>query len=295
MKRQKLLADALLGIFMLAFLSFQPVLARDLSSSKKYCLRLYGGLNYLGGGDLNQGMKGFTDFWLDMLTNEGFTNSGEYEPANRGVDLGADLVLQLTSKIGVGFGAGYIQASKESKMTSLKSGRTVEMKARPEASAVPIKAGIYFNYPLNKTFNLSLNVGVGYYLAEISTIYRFEEDGDWLEFNQEAKANRLGFHGGIGLEIRLSSKISLLIEGLGRYAKFRGFEGTYEQSAEGGWSDVEEGKLYFFKVRAFWSGKEFPYILVQETEPSGFGLSEAREAKIDFSGGSLGAGLLIKF
>jgi hypothetical protein len=70
--------------------------------------RVYGGLNYLGGGDLNRGMEGIADTFKLMMILENIAAVGEYSPAHLGMDIGGDLILEFRPSFGVSLGAGSV-------------------------------------------------------------------------------------------------------------------------------------------------------------------------------------------
>jgi hypothetical protein len=141
--------------------------------------------------------------------------------------------------------------------------------------------------------NVVFNVGGGLYFAKYSYNFRIEANGGWAELNQETNASGLGFHGGIGLEFNLAPNIAFVIEGQGRYAKFGGFEGTCESSGDIEDSGKFEGTLYYYEWRE--EGKIYPTVFVSSQRPPGSVFSNVREAKVDFSGFTLMAGIKIKF
>ena len=113
----------------------------------------------------------------------------------------------------------------------------------------------------------------------------------------EMKRDPFGFQGGMGIEYRLTSKMAILLEAQGRWAKFRGLEGSSAAvAAEGGDPRYtlfsEEGKLYFetFPLLA-----DAPRLIMVQSAPPLGPEGEAREAVVDFSGFSLQAGFRFYF
>jgi hypothetical protein len=84
-----------------------------------------------------------------------------------------------------------------------------------------------------------------------------------------------------------------VIEGYGRYAKIRGFEGTSKQYDSNNWSDSTEGKYYYFE--RFISTQEWLPLTSFDTEPpGGEDIRNVRDFEIDFSGFTIRVGLKIK-
>jgi len=279
MKKSK--RASMLVICLLALLLFPGLI-----KAEKIELRLLAGMNYLSGGDINKG----DNPWIGLFAMAGY--SMETKPVHLGFDFGGDIIINLTPKIGIGFGVGYIQGAKTSELT-VSNGEEGTFTNKPKISAVPIKLGLFFNIPLSEVMNVVFNVGGGLYLAKYSCNFRVEENGGWAELNQETNASGLGFHGGIGLEFNLAPNIAFVIEGQGRYAKFGGFEGTCESSGDIEDSGKFEGTLYYYEWRE--DGKIYPTVFVSSQRPPGSVFSNVREAKVDFSGFTLMAGIKIKF
>jgi opacity protein-like surface antigen len=257
-----------------------------------FSLRLYGGLNYLKGGDLNTGLKGFCDSAIDEYSTIGYSHSGEYQDMHWGAAAGGELVFQFSPNFGLGVGVGYSQAAKSSAIT-LTRNQTDTYIFKPRASAVPIRVEAIFFLPLSDVFRISLSAGPEYYLASVRADIRREYPAAWSEWNQEADGQAVGFQGGIGLEIRLSSRISLLIEGKGRYAKIKEFKGTNIFSTDSGYQEKQEGTLYYWIDN--YTFKPFPYIFVESSFPSDPWQQDARKAEVDFSGGSIQGGIVFRF
>jgi len=279
------------------FLTFIPLAilfpGSALGSNISFSLRLYGGLNYISGGDLNEGLKGVNDYYAKYFWYFGLTKSGgEYRPVHRGVNYGGDFIIHMTPNIGIGFGADYLQGTSESTVTFTPVAAVDKTTA--EVSAIPLRFGLYFTLPAGAFINFNVHVGLGYYLAKISYDFRSSVPGSWERLSVQAEAKGLGYHGGIGLELKFSPAISLFLEGLGRYASISGFEGSGEKTDSYGSHGLDNGKLYYYKTYSGILGT-FSAIFVHGTEPSGSSLSSVREAKIDFSGFSAFAGIIIHF
>ncbi len=273
--------------------AYQPTSGAGISFS----LRFLGGMNYLSGGDINEGIKGWNDMWHDQADFMGFTMEGEMKPIHLGFDFGGDIIVNLTPQIGVGLGIGYLQGSKTSEVT-FANGTTGTMTNKPKIRAVPITMGVFYTLPMNGMMRMVLNAGAGLYIAKYSHNWRLEENGYWQEFTQEASATGFGFHGGLGFEFDLSPNIAFVLEGQGRYAKFGGFEGKYDFEFDYSpwlkYSEKEEGKLYYYKYDAPALGK-YTYVFVCDEKPSGVNYSDVREAKVDFSGFTFLAGIRVRF
>lgn len=257
-----------------------------------FCVRLHGGLSYLQGGDLNSGLKGFGDSAIYNYSLHGYSHSGAYQDMHTGVDLGGDLIFLFSPWLGLGIGSGYCQASKSSEIV-LTGPATDRFILKPQASVIPIRAGLWFFLQLSDVLRISMNVGVEYDLASISADIRREFPSWWSEWDQDASGRGIGFQGAVGLEIRLSSAISLIVEGQGRYAKIKEFKGTNIYRTNSGYQEKQEGTLYYWTD--YHTFRPFPYIFVWSHTPSDPWQQDVRKAEVDFSGGSLRGGIVLRF
>ena len=256
-------------------------------------LKLYGGYSYLQGGEGNEGSKGFTDYWKAMARRAGFDYTTGYQPFHYGLDTGGDLIIYFSPVVGIGFGSGYVEAKKATTIDLTAPEVSALISFKPKVSAIPIKASLYLSLPLGRYASLTLHGGAGYYLAKFTSPFRLEEEHGWSQYDQEAKGKGIGYHAGLGLEINLTPRSGLFIEGLVRYVKIGKFEGTNTYSDTDS-SNSNSGKLYFFKVTDLTLGT-FPILKVYDDRPEGPHISDVREAKIDFSGVAARAGVILRF
>jgi hypothetical protein len=258
-------------------------------------LKLFGGYGYMSGGDLNAGTEGLFDFWGDMALALGATRTGEFKPSHFGITFGGDVIFMFTPAVGIGFGSEYLRASKDSQAVYTIGSEELTISAAPTASAVPLKASLYLCVPAGAGVRMVLHAGAGYYLARMSNSVTLAEAPDTIEYRNEADANGIGFHGGLGFEVDFSANAGFFIEARGRYVKFDGFAGDFTFSTNGTPIATESGTLYYSENQGILS-QFYPIILVSDTEPMASAtVRNVRQAKIDFSGGSAVAGFFIRF
>ncbi|MCJ7612842.1 MAG: outer membrane beta-barrel protein [Candidatus Aminicenantes bacterium] len=282
-------AWAFISLLLIAVLFF-PTPARAAGVK----IKLYGGYGYLLGGDLNSGTEGLSNIWMDPLRGAGYTIDGSFQPAHLGLNFGGDVIVMFNSVMGLGFGADSLKASKDSTITATYGMTSLRSILKTEASAIPLKVSLYFCIPAGAGFSMNLHFGAGYYMAKMSNSVRFEEGAGFLEYANTAKANGIGFHGGLGFEFDLSANIGLFIEAQGRYAKLGGFKGDSNIMSNYD-TEHESGTLYYFEEEG-WIPQFYPVILVQATAPTPDPwVRNIREAKIDFSGGTVLGGIVFRF
>jgi hypothetical protein len=281
----------------LSLVLLQLVLLPGLAEAKlQIGFKAYGGLSFLGVGDLNTGLQGRSDLYSDIWATDLYSTSANFKPASIGMDFGGEILIQFNPHLAVGLGVGYLQTTKTSEVPY-----TNPIAAMPElkytwkvkANAIPIKANFYYFLPLSGSIAVNIHAGLSYYLAKAYGSYRL----DWGTYWEENVYNNLpgggiGFQGGIGLEYKLSSRISFFLEGQGRYAAFSNFEGDEKISYSNGIRATRTGKLWRYDTT--WTGKTYTVIIVQSTKPSDPNFLNCREAKVDFSGFSLVLGVLFR-
>jgi opacity protein-like surface antigen len=245
MKRKKKMAMAAFSLILL--------LGTGFAHSSQFGLRLFGGLGTFSPQDINQSTKGWTDQHAGFFTSSGYSRSGEVKPVNMSREGGADLLIYFTPRIALGIGAGYVQGKHASEVFLTKGTDEIKITSQPALSATPIRLGLFFEIPA-AGMNIYLNLGADYYLAKYTWDWNFP--GMW-ELNHSATANGLGFHGGIGFEIMISNNVALFLEGTGRSAKIKGFEGT-EEGMELGSTWEGSGTLFYLE------GADYPVLFIQE-------------------------------
>jgi hypothetical protein len=262
-----------------------------------FAIRLYGGLGYQNVGDLNTGLKGFSDSIIYYAMGLWYAAGGGYGLMHTGMDLGGDIIFQFSPNIGIGIGSGYLRTSRTSELKLAAPDPSLHDETftfTPSVSVVPIRASLFVFVPLGRSLKLSLNAGAEYYLASISSLIR-DEYPSWLWNEREDKATGrgFGFHGGIGLEIRLASELALILEGQGRVAKINELTGTHTYRNSFGYEDTMNGTLYYWTD--MWFFEPFPYVFVNDTLPSDPWQQNPRKAVLDLSGWSAVAGFLFRF
>jgi hypothetical protein len=270
-------------------LFFLALTAFPVASNAGLSFRFYGGGAYLRGGDINDGMKGWTDYWKANYQQQGYpTQSGSFNPVNYGYTFGGDIIIHLTARLGIGLGAEFLQASKSSTLTFQSPSTTINWTIVGKPSAVPVKASLFYVLPLGSRAAISLHAGAGYYSANARMESHLKTSSE-TSYLIDSSAKGVGYHAGLGLELKLFPKVFFLIEGAGRYVVLSGFEGNVTMLPEGGW----KGKLYYWGASTSYLSR-FNYIDLLAGAPNSTGYIFFREAKIDYSGFSLRAGFVIK-
>ncbi len=252
-----------------------------------FALFLAGGGNIVSGGDINAGAQGLAAFYSDAL---GTAGKGDVDPVRLGVIYGAELSYPLLPNLFLGLGGDNFQSEETSRVEFQATETSNTFITKPQIKAFPLRFFIsYYSSP-----SFYLKIGLEYYFAQANYFYRFETGASWEEWKGEAKAQDIGFLGGLGFERKLFSPLSLVIEAVGRYARVSGFEGENTYMDSDGSLVTEKGKLYFYQGNVA-GDKTYPLLFIRETEPSDADVSDLKEASVNFSGFSLKLGIKIRF
>jgi hypothetical protein len=261
----------------------------------KISVRLQGGWSYVLGGDANLGTKAFFDYY-----GAGWdTQTGRYRAVHNGYEVGGDIIFELSPRLGIGIGGGYVRTSRHSRIGLHAAGPSLgsgSVYARPRLSAIPIRASAYLTVPWKEKFHFLVNAGLSYYFRS-----RYSDESEATYFpgpsylfittRAEYKRAPIGFQGGISLEYEMGRNFIPYLEARVRYARFRGWEGTSVLESDYEISLSEQGILYYEVVPKLTNAPRL--LLVQSLPPDGPG-GEPRQAAIDISGISLQFGIRIR-
>lgn len=265
----------------------------ETSPEKKFGLKISGGISNLSGTDYDPSDWGWDFLRKVTMENQGGTYAWEQNVLDWGWEITGELVFNLSSRFDIAGGVGYITGKSHSKGTTTLAGVTTINETNLKAKAIPVTLTLYYFLPVSSKSRFSLGAGVGYYFASFTRNYLHEQVGIyWIDADFMGSASDVGFHGGIGFEYDLSEAVAIVIEGLGRYAKVSGFEGTRERIDSNNWSDSWEGKFYY-SDRQHSSGTLLPRVNL--SDPSSIeNAINARDYETDFSGFTIRIGLKIK-
>jgi len=230
---------------------------------------------------------------------------GGFSPMHRGYEIGGDIIFQLTPSVCVGIGAGYLTLSTDFLNPDMwwdEEGQAFHRYTFREGTklkAVPIRLSLFLTLPIGGKFDVTAEAGLSYYArARYQAEWSIGESNPIDSWNRQkfittADKNGvpLGLQGGLGIEYRILRNLGFFMEARGRYARFRGLEGT-TTSVVGDYGELvpeftENGTLYY-DLTPILPGS--PRLIMVQSEPDG----ELHRAVVDFSGVSLGAGFRIR-
>lgn len=289
MNIRKFIASAIVVIFVGLIAFSCPNCAQAGLSFK---VRLYGGLGYLSGGDVNTGLQGMSSYYGNEFLSYGASGTVNFSAAHFGPALGGDFILQISPVFGIALGTGYLQASRESDVALTVPGGGATIISKPELHAIPINLSLFASIP-SGPLTINFHAGLGYYLSKPSAVFRIEGGGNYIQYDYQVDTKGgVGVQGGIGLEYRIASRVSFFIEGQGRYARIDGYDGSLIQTQTGTPTQTSTGKLYYFE-RPTGTGN-YPWLTISSYDLTQIPIAKARLAIIDFSGFALVAGIAIK-
>jgi hypothetical protein len=257
-------------------------------AQSKFGFKVSGGLIYAGGGDINAGVQGWYDFYHDYLQLLGYSATGTYSPFHLGMDFQGEFLFNLSPEMALGLGAGYLSVSKDSALTGTSGSKTITLTFQPKVHAIPITFNFHYYLPAGNTLKFVLTAGVGYYLTKIDHTLGATGSGSVEKY--DFSAGGFGFHGGVGLDLALSPAVSLVLDLLGRYATASGYTGSYTSGS----TTHTNVNLYYYEG-SFPGFGTYPQLTYDTTLPSGSGVNNAREAKLDLSGFSALIGFVFHF
>jgi len=259
----------------------------DPSEVPLFNIYLSGGMQYVLGGDLNDGATGLSDFYAASLASD---HQGEIRPVNLSLIFGGEIRFPLVAGLSLGLGADYFQGNKESSVSFIGNTTAAELSTNPKIKALPIRFTI--SYALIP--QIYLKTGIEYYFTSCSYYYRFTQGESWQEWKGQADARDLGALAAIGVVGKLNKSLSVFMEITGRYAKLSNFEGTGIYRTAAGIEAEEKGFLYLYSAQAA-PERSFPLLFIRDRKPTEAGVSDPVKASIDLTGISLQLGIKVSF
>jgi len=194
--------------------------------------RLVGGISNPSVLDPNTYLRGYSRYLHDYARVQGLAFAGELETLGLGIDFQGEIILRLSGRIGLGLGVGYSRVQKKGQMVTMSSSfNTVQVTMNNQGSIIPLLINGYYFLPFSSRVRLSLAAGIGYYLADwtytrgLVQVVGGARGADTDHY--EVRSRKLGYQAGIGLEWDIFRRLSLVLEGFGRYARLEDFSGDW--------------------------------------------------------------------
>ena len=319
----------------------QPRAVPKKASEMGFSLKLSGGMDFFldGGGDLENLRLARISYYQDLKQDVGYTKAWtNWKKLSQAPDYEVELLFHFNKSIAVGFGSGYLSAKSKgdygynwaSEGTSWFGPYTIEdnisYRREYKITATPIKLSLYIFFP-SGAFNFYAYAGGGYYYGKlthtfawddtylVSTYSLLEEKDEITEqdnVTEEAKKNAWGFHGGLGLEVKLMSHAALGVEVFGRSVNFGNWQGSYKETftqrerkwdqSEGWYYDEttredlsEAGPMWYYEEYSMDLNKYYGQMFVWQTKPEGLDYQNVKEAKINLNAWGVAVTLRVFF
>jgi len=257
------------------------------SSFRPYSFEVMGGGVYLAGGDPNRAARGTADYYQARL---GIPYNGRVGSAHLGPSAGLSFDYWIRPRIGIGVAAEVVYAGDEGLVTFRSGGREAQLEIVPEIDSIPVRLHLVLSpFPA-----FVAKAGFEYHFARCRYLYRLSDADAQTEWKGDAKARGFGLFASLSWERPIFGPVSILVEASGRFARVSGFKGTDVSKGPDGAATTEEGTLYFYTNKID-DGTTLPLMFVRERPPSGAGVYNAREARVNLTGISLRTGLKIRF
>ena len=305
--------------------------------------KLSGGIGKLQdrGGDLEKIRQAAVAYSQFIGNQPYYRSSWSWKELAAIPDFEADIVLRLGKHFGVGIGSGFITGTSKgnsaydvSSTGPVEAGWTVFSTSTETNShdykiqAVPIKADLYFFLPF-RGWKIYGYAGLGYYFGKLTHrwTHQFDFSGQYTHPSQpdeikevsslftmreDAACGAIGFQGGAGLGLNLSSHLSLGLEVHGRTVDFKNWEGDesdsqddhqrYWRAGTGWYSDVtlhgenrNHGALWFYESYDGWLKDYATLMRIATDTPSGSLIRNTRRASLDLDALGVSVSLVVHF
>ncbi len=258
--------------------------AAPIVSAQTIGFKLTGGGGYALGGDLAKGLQGESDY----LKAE-FGASSAYTFPKTGWTGTGEILFYLGPQFAIGIGAGYEQHVRESAVSYAVAGVDVTETIKPAFNVIPVLCTLHLYFPVGSAVKIDFSLGGGAYLTQLKWNSSYDiavlgmNGTDVYTF--DSRRTGYGVHAGLGLELALSSKLALVLNVTGRYARVSGFVGDWTETGAGDfWSFADSGSnhaVYYYDWNV--AGATYPQLEFGTDKPSGPGVANAREARLDLS------------
>lgn len=219
-------------------------------------------------------------------------------------NLGAEFILDIGRRLGVGFGVGYFMAKKgsPSEMTMTVEPGEVTSTYSPKITALPLTMSFIYRLPVGERFRLNAFAGLGFYYGKIYFRYKNEWSSPVYETGSSstdwtANSDSLGFHGGLEMEWNLIPGVALNLSVSAQRAVFTELIGDLDWTEFSTYygiddSGTEENLTLWFGEEII-SGDWYTRLFFEEDEPAGAYVRNVEKAKISMANVSLLFGIKI--
>lgn len=259
-------------------------------------LKLFGGASFWStGGDF----KPLFDSTAARYTYVGYTGTFDLTYTPWAFEGGLQGLFEIAPNLDLGLSAGYLfKAWNQKPQLSYSWGPgTWEADLSYKVSGIPLSLDLQYGIPLGAA-RFNLYAGGDVFLGRVS----YNDNEVSSEPNRTGKPNwkwaitetfaadksAVGFHGGVGLELRLSGTVSLCVDAFYRVLNMTDIKGTHDFSETVTWtgstnsdSTHSDSSFMWFSTSNVW-GNTWHYLDFGDTRPTTS--DSSRTFKIDLGG-----------
>ena len=253
-------------------------------------VRAYGGWRQLRGGDINDTVAAFAH----ILSTSASTlpgGGGDVAATRRGSEVGADVIVHVTLRIGLVGGIGWIASASEGALeTPLRHEPSGFLQSTAlRVRAIPVRFGVQYTYPVGRRVGVTLEGGAGVYFSRLQYSHRVDATGRITDWHTDGSGYDLGGHGGVWVDVSVANRIGLVVGVHGTHANIGGLVGFRAGRFSDGFESIHEGTL-----RLVEDSVGVPFLIVGTTDQFG-SLTPVRDARIGLGGLRITSGLRIAF
>ncbi|HOW44790.1 MAG TPA: hypothetical protein PK919_06430 [Candidatus Aminicenantes bacterium] len=272
------------------------------AAGAKWSAAFTGGWTYSAGGDLNDFRLGKNSYWIQSGLVRSNKVSKECEALHSGVNLNGEIRYHLAPTLHLTLSAGYLTVSggKDADEINVQWGQRVDIHTFDSTvKSVPVIIGARWEPFGRAKLRFYTMGGIGLYFTRLYSFDREEwDDGSgpasgWSESKITANAVGFGAQGGIGIEYPLGKRVAMVLEGVGRFGRASGFDGSRSYRRSNGQDSADTGTLYFGENYSTWIQGWFPTVAVSSSAPGGANWRGVGKFSVDLSGFALRAGLRV--
>jgi hypothetical protein len=266
-------------------------------------IKLFGeGAYWNTGGDFKPLFESTADRWSKVGIHG--TYDLDYKPwAYKG---GAQLLIEVAPNIDLALSGGYLhKAWNQKPQLSYADGPgTLNINQTYKVDGVPFALDLQIGIPLGPA-KINIFGGGDFFLGRValdsSSLYsepnrKLQPNWKWeISESFSASKNALGFHGGLGLDIRLFGNINLCFDAIYRFLSMTDIQGTFDYAESQTWTGGHNsGSSHSTKSTMWYStsnvwGNIWHYLDFNDTKP--LWNDSAKPFKIDLGGLAFRIGL----
>lgn len=211
---------------------------------------LTGGLRWASVGDIGGHIGAIDSFLYDFCTEINYLPGQLRKPGPWGPDVALALRLDLRPGLSVAIGTGFLEVYDSSSsygIGSFSSGtpdldpRSITTYVRSDIRSIPVQAEVSRSWRLSRNISFTAGMGASVTFSSIRLhremgihpiFYNVTESIVWPHLDDHFRLKGIGFGplGKAGLELRISSPLTLLFEVEGRYARTARLKGRQKYS-----------------------------------------------------------------